>query len=105
MVGLETENIIPVTYGCASHCLDILSKNITTDSVMANIVKIQKFFGNRHILGSLLKEHANLVKSHITGQIRCNAQIVCSKTFIINRTLYLQIMDTMKMKLITTLSI
>ena len=35
----ETDNI-PITYGCASHYLNILRKNVTTDSVLTNIVKI-----------------------------------------------------------------
>lgn len=91
--NLETEDIIPVTYGCASHYLNILGKNITTDSVMASVVKIQKFFRNHHIPGSLLKEYADSVKPQIPGETRWNSQIACLKTFITNRPFYLQIVD------------
>ena len=56
---IETENIIPVTYGCASHCLNNLKKNITTDFIMANVAKIQKYFRNYDTPRSLLKEYAD----------------------------------------------
>ena len=60
--NLETEAITQVTYECVSHCLSILCKNVNTDSSMANVVKIQNFFRNHHIPGSLLKEHVDSVK-------------------------------------------
>ena len=44
--NLEMEDIIPITCGCALRCLNILIKNVTTDYVMAKVIKIQKFFRN-----------------------------------------------------------
>ena len=62
--NLATEDITPVTYGCASHHLNTLGKNVTINSVMANIIKIQIFFFflNHNIPGSLLRKHAELIK-------------------------------------------
>ena len=42
--NFATDDTIPVTYGCASHHLNTLGKNVTINSVMANIIKIQNFF-------------------------------------------------------------
>ena len=43
-MNLEIEDIL-VTCVCASHYFNILGKNVTADSVMASVVKIQKFLG------------------------------------------------------------
>ena len=59
MVEFETEDIIPITYGFTSHCLNILSKNIIIDFIIANAVKMQKFFRNHYMSESLLREYAD----------------------------------------------
>ena len=59
--NLEMENIMPVTYRFASHCLNILGKKVITDSVMA-----QNCFRNHHIPCILLKEFVDSVKSKIS---------------------------------------
>ena len=46
--NLETEDFISIIYECALHYLNILCKNVTTDSVMGKVVKIQ-IFRNPHM--------------------------------------------------------
>jgi len=87
------ENLI--TYGCASHVLNLLGQDITTQKIISQIVEVNKYFRNHHQPGALLAEFGKqgAVKPQLPGATRWNSQLDCVETFIKNRPFYIIIIS------------
>ena len=89
--ALEQEDSGLITYGCASHWLNLLGHDLTKSNVMKQIVEVQKYFRNHHKPNAWLEEQINSVKPQIPGDTRWNSNLDCLDTFIGNRSAYANI--------------
>ncbi len=90
---LQKEDSSLISYGCASHWLNLLGVDITPDSVIKHIVDIQKYFRNHHLPNAWLCDIPGSIKPQLPCETRWKSQMNCLDTFLHNRTLYLQIVQ------------
>ena len=79
-------------YGCASHILNLLAKDITPSQVINQITEINKYFRNHHVPGSLLSNQIGSVKPQLPVVTRWNSQMEYIRTYLINRPFFLMIL-------------
>ena len=79
-------------YGCASHLLNLLGKDITPSRIISHITEINKYFRNHHNPGSLLSAQKGSLKPQLPVVTRWNSQLECIKTYLTNRPFQLNIL-------------
>ena len=79
-------------YGCASHLLNLVAKDITPSQVISQITEINKYFRNHHVPGSLLSSQKGSVKPQLPVVTRWNSQLDCMHIYLINRPFLLIIL-------------
>ena len=62
-------------YGCSSHWLNLLGKEITPPQMISQVVEVNKYFRNHHVPGALLSEISGSVKSQLPGDTRWKSQL------------------------------
>jgi Protein of unknown function (DUF 659) len=77
-------------YGCNSHLLNLVGKDLTPEEVRSKVVKVQNHFRNHEFESSRLKELMGLRPS-IPGDTRWNSLVDCFDNYIRNQTKYLEI--------------
>lgn len=80
-----------LSYGCSSHYLNIVEKEVTPKSVLKHIVEIQKFFKHHHRPSGYLKEKGGK-SPQLPNDTRWNSQLACLETYIFNYQKYREIM-------------
>ena len=70
-------------YGCSAHWLNLLGQDITPSQVINQVVEVNKYFRNHHVLGALLSEITCSVKPQLPAETRWNSQLI--ETFVRNR--------------------
>lgn len=91
--SLEEVNENFLTYGCSSHLINLLGQEVTPDTVIKHVVKVQKFFRNHHIPAGLLREEQDSVKPQLPGDTRWNSQLHCVESFLRNRPYFQKIVE------------
>ena len=79
-------------YGCASHLLNLVAKEIIPSQVISQITEINKYFRDHHVPGSLLSNQKGSVKPQLPVVTRWNSQLDCMHTYLINRPFLLIIL-------------
>lgn len=79
-----------LTYGCSSHYLNLLEKEVTPNSVLKHIVEIQKFFKYHHQPHGWLKEKEGKLPQ-LPNDTRWNSQLACIETYLHNFHKYREI--------------
>lgn len=55
-----------ITYGCASHMLNLLANEITPNSLIKHVIEVQKYFRNKHNAHGWLKGKEGLMPQPTT---------------------------------------
>jgi len=85
---LHEENNSIFVYGCSSHNLNLLGQSLTPESIMKNVIEVQKYFRNHHAPSGWLQELEGSVKPQLPGDTRWNSQMDCMSSFLRNRQSY-----------------
>ena len=89
---LKLHNISLSVYGCASHLLNLLGKDITPSQIISHTTEINKYFRNHHNPGYLLSAQKGSLKPQSPVVTRWNSQLECIKTYLTNRPFLLNIL-------------
>ena len=81
------------TWGCSAHLLDLLGQELTPDTIMGRVIKVQKHFRNHHREGACLREKANTVKPQLPCATRWSSQLDCLESFLKNRPAYIEVCE------------
>ena len=79
-------------YGCASHLLNLLGKDITSSQIISHVTEINKYFRNHHSPGALLSQQNGSLKPQLPVVTRWNSQMECIKTYLTNIPFLLNIL-------------
>lgn len=77
-------------YGCHSHLLNLVGKDLTPEELRKKIVKVQTYFRNHHYESESLKEKKGL-RPKLPGDTRWNSQLDCFDNYLKNNAKYLEI--------------
>lgn len=90
MRSILEKDLNVVTYGCSAHYLNLVYSEIIPNTLIKQIVEIQKFFRNHHQPHAWLKEKNGLMPQ-LPCETRWNSHNACLNSFISNYSLYAQI--------------
>jgi len=79
-----------IAYGCSAHLLNLVGKDVTPQTILHKIIKIQKYFRNVHQAHGWLKEKDGLMPQ-IPNETRWNSHPECVRTFVANYHKYREI--------------
>ncbi|KAK2167412.1 hypothetical protein LSH36_28g06022 [Paralvinella palmiformis] len=68
--GLKEDDSSLVVYGCSVHIFNLLGQDITSSSIMKDVMEIQKYFRNHHKLNTWLIECPDTVKPRLPIETR-----------------------------------
>lgn len=88
---LETEKPEMLTYGCASHYLNLLGQDMSVSAIVSQVIEVQKYFRNHHKPNALLSAFPSSVKPQLPCATRWNSQVTCLKSFLRNRPFMMQV--------------
>ena len=89
---LKSTNDSLTVYGCASHFLNLLGKDVTPSQVIIRVTEINKYFRNHHEPGALLANQKGSIKPQLPVVTRWNSQLECIQTYLTNRPFLLIIL-------------
>ena len=75
--------MIHCVYGCASHLLNLVAKDITPSQDISQITEINKYFRNHHVPGSVNPQLPVVTR---------NSQLDCMHSYLFNRPFLLTIL-------------
>lgn len=79
-----------IAYGCSAHLLNLVEKDVTPQTILHKIIKIQKYFRNVHQAHGWLKEKDGLMPQ-IPNETRWNSHPEFVRTFVANYHKYKEI--------------
>lgn len=79
-----------IAYGCSAHLLNLVEKDVTPQTILHKIIKIQRYFRNVHQAHGWLKEKDGLMPQ-IPNETRWNSYPECVRTFVANYHKYREI--------------
>jgi len=79
-----------IAYGCSAHLLNLVEKDVTPQTILKQIIKVQKYFRNVHQAHGWLKEKDGLMPQ-IPNETRWNSHPECVRTFVVNYHKYREI--------------
>jgi hypothetical protein len=85
-------------YGCNSHLMNLIGKDLTPKETKEKVVAVQKFFKNHDVPAAMLK-NLNGNRPKLPTDTRWNSQLSCLESFMENQGSYLRILRTGKVKI------
>lgn len=79
-----------IQYGCSAHILNLLAKDIENSATTDSILKIIKYFRNKHLPSALFKQ-AGGKKLKMPLEIRWNIMNDAIKSYLDNRGILVQL--------------
>jgi hypothetical protein len=85
-----THDVHVIQYGCSAHLLNLLAQDINVPVVTANILKVIKYFRNKHLPSALYKQKQGK-KLIMPLEVRWNTMNDAAKLFLDNRGILVQL--------------
>lgn len=86
----DTEDLNVITYGCSAHLLNLFAHDIEIPSVKELVLKVVKYFRNKHLPSAWYKE-ANGKKLVMPQEVRWNTVSDCLRSYLDNRGILIPI--------------
>lgn len=86
----KIEDIDLVHYGCSAHLLNLLAKDLEMDEVNESVIKVIKYFRNKHLPAAWFKAGKGK-KLILPQQVRWNTVFDSIKSYLDNRGILVQI--------------
>lgn len=92
---LSKDNEDIIQYGCCAHMLNLLAQDVQIKGVSENIIKVVKYFRNKHLPASLYKA-AGGKKLVMPIAVRWNTTRDCIRSYLANRGILVQMCQNNK---------